>query len=338
MKLFCSVLWGLRALASAVAVAGADTVPDTDVNIAGNAATDIEGSDNTKISDEGREQASLNTLLPAISFNNTMLLTIDNTTTPTPYALTPSGQLIVYGDIALIPDGPAPSNSDNRGYSVTAASGRRWPNAIVIYKYETPATKMALQGILATAFSRWRAVAPWLIFRQAAVSAAPAAGVLTITNHALGCFATVGYNERAGDLHLNLGSTCKEAEATHELGHTLGFWHEHQRPDRDTYVAFRCEALARGCNSMHPWQNCCMAGLPAACCGTKGAFAIAGPGHTSGPYDVRSIMHYRANSWARPGMKTLVSVKRGYTVPDKNWQTPSALDRLRLCQLYGRRC
>ncbi|KAF2825155.1 hypothetical protein CC86DRAFT_39547 [Ophiobolus disseminans] len=33
------------------------------------------------------------------------------------------------------------------------------------------------------------------------------------------------------------------AALAHELGHICGLWHEHQRPDRDHYVRFNCEAL-----------------------------------------------------------------------------------------------
>jgi hypothetical protein len=33
---------------------------------------------------------------------------------------------------------------------------------------------------------------------------------------------------------------------THELGHTLGFWHEQSRPDRDDYVEVLYENIQSG--------------------------------------------------------------------------------------------
>jgi hypothetical protein len=59
----------------------------------------------------------------------------------------------------------------------------------------------------------------------------------------------------------------------HELIHALGFWHEHQRPDRDSYVTIN-------------WAN------------IQGSYAynfnLLAPAATVGAYDFDSVMHYPA--------------------------------------------
>ncbi len=36
---------------------------------------------------------------------------------------------------------------------------------------------------------------------------------------------------------VNLGRNCiRNGTIAHEIGHLIGFWHEHTRPDRDRYV------------------------------------------------------------------------------------------------------
>jgi hypothetical protein len=65
----------------------------------------------------------------------------------------------------------------------------------------------------------------------------------------------------------------------HELGHVLGFFHEHQRWDRDQYVTIHYENIKPGRASDYDW-------VPRTNWITSGT-----------PYDYRSIMHYRT-CWA----------------------------------------
>ena len=65
----------------------------------------------------------------------------------------------------------------------------------------------------------------------------------------------------------------------HELGHVLGFFHEHSRWDRDEYLTVHYEHIKPGRQSDYDW-------IP------KTNWLVS-----STPYDYRSIMHYRT-CWA----------------------------------------
>ena len=65
----------------------------------------------------------------------------------------------------------------------------------------------------------------------------------------------------------------------HELGHVLGFFHEHERWDRDQFVTIHYENIKSGRASDYDW-------IP------KTNWIVS-----SLPYDYRSIMHYRIR-WA----------------------------------------
>ena len=63
----------------------------------------------------------------------------------------------------------------------------------------------------------------------------------------------------------------------HEIGHALGFIHEHQRPDRDEYVTINYDNIEPGESyyfQRRYWNGYLTTGVP---------------------YDYSSIMHYRLN-------------------------------------------
>ena len=61
------------------------------------------------------------------------------------------------------------------------------------------------------------------------------------------CASRVG--RLGGKQEILIGSVdakCKVGNLIHELGHTLGFFHEHSRPDRDNYVSVAWQHVKEG--------------------------------------------------------------------------------------------
>lgn len=93
----------------------------------------------------------------------------------------------------------------------------------------------------------------------------------------------IGRSGGEQSLYLQPGSAVRDA--LHELGHVLGLFHEHTRPDRDSYVMVRPE------NAKDPAAIPILTAIEARL--------------DTGPYDFASIMHYPTDAFAKPGMLTL---------------------------------
>jgi hypothetical protein len=98
----------------------------------------------------------------------------------------------------------------------------------------------------------------------------------------------------------------------HELGHTAGLTHEHNRPDRDDHVR------------VHP-ENIVPTAL--------GHFARE-PGDATGlgPYDFGSVMHYSCTAFSRNRGWTIVPraarVPAGVLIGQRRHLSPGDVDRL----------
>jgi hypothetical protein len=111
----------------------------------------------------------------------------------------------------------------------------------------------------------------------------------------------------------------------HELLHALGFWHEHQRPDRDNFVRIEWANIQQGLEDNFTLRTLAQA-------------------RGYGPYDLGSIMHYGQCFFSSNPNCNQTGDRRTITVLPPNqtvWQWTigtatgmSVSDRLALAMLY----
>ncbi|XP_039203387.1 tolloid-like protein 1 isoform X4 [Crotalus tigris] len=104
---------------------------------------------------------------------------------------------------------------------------------------------------------------------------------IVFTYRPCGCCSYVGRRGN-GPQAISIGKNCdKFGIVVHELGHVIGFWHEHTRPDRDDHVAIIRENIQPG---------------------QEYNFLKMEPGEVNSlgeSYDFDSIMHYARNTFSR---------------------------------------
>ncbi|HVZ30488.1 MAG TPA: M12 family metallopeptidase [Asticcacaulis sp.] len=174
-----------------------------------------------------------------------------------------------------------------------------WPGGVVYYRIDDLLLKRAVAKAKdCTGWRTWSAAAQAAKACQAMDAWQTAAGVRFVAQDRLDAVTIVDSRATtAGTLgHLPVGNRITlERGATygsilHEFGHVLGLMHEHQRPDRDSYL--RLEPFLQN------YVDHCGLSLSAVCNDVRLAFPKVSV-QMSTPYDPCSLMHYLSNQTPR---------------------------------------
>lgn len=188
------------------------------------------------------------------------------------------GNAMFEGDIVL--GSIAEVQADEAGNPVLFSIGItgqqfRWPGGRIPFEID-PA--LPNQQRVTDAIAHWHA--------NTSIRFVPRAGEADFVRFVSGggCSSNVG--RRGGQQNVTLGPNCTTGNAIHEMGHTVGLWHEQSREDRNNFINVIFANIDPAMQFNFNQQ--------------------ISDGDDIGPYDFGSIMHYPATAFSINGQPTIV--------------------------------
>ncbi|AJQ94133.1 Dot/Icm T4SS effector Zinc-dependent metalloprotease LegP [Gynuella sunshinyii] len=154
----------------------------------------------------------------------------------------------------------------------------RWPNNLIPYQFGSNVSLSTRNRVL-NAMEHWRRNTAIEFTERTSNNASTYTDYVFIVSDENACWSYVG--RRGGQQKLNLSNSCSFGNAVHEIGHTLGLWHEQSREDRDQYVQINRDNIIPG--KEHNFNQ------------------KISDGDDVGEYDYGSIMHYSAYAFSSGG-------------------------------------
>lgn len=205
-----------------------------------------------------------------------------------------NGHAVYEGDILL----RVPSFNEVQQFgAVTSVAGRRWPNAQVSYIIDG-----ADRGTIEAAIQHWEDNTS---FRFTERNDTFTGDHIAFVNGS-GCASFVG--RLGGRQEVTIGGGCSVGNTIHEIGHAVGFWHEHTRTDRNQFIRIVEENITDG-REHNFEQNTNTTDV--------------------GAYDFGSIMHYSLTAFTSNGRNTIepiVDVPSGIRIGQRTGLSPTDIE------------
>lgn len=207
---------------------------------------------------------------------------------------------IVLGEVDV--NGNLPMVLSSRGLGRSDAFGR-WPDGIVPYMIPEQSSDIQ-KGRVAEAIAHWTQYSTLSFVKRTTENQELYPNYIRF-DPSNSCASYVGM--QGGEQPILISDACSVGSIVHEIGHALGLFHEHTRPDRDNYVQVN-------------WDN--------VIADKTINFEILNAGvQTYGPYDYESIMHYGEYFFSSSGEPTIV-VPDGISIGQRRRLSPLDIDAI----------